>query len=612
MVMKYTLLLLTILLSFRSYSQSKPNLVIFITDDQSQQDVGVYGNADVHTPNMDLLASEGMRFNKAYAASSMCSPSRSVMFTGLYPYRNGSQMNHFTTRPGIGNLPKFLKEAGYRVVIAGKTDVFPLSAFPFEHIGKEFAKYEPVENRTDRKQESVRLIESHFKERPEQPLCIIVAPWLPHVPWVKNRDYNPEKLNLPEYLADTKETRAALASYYQSISTADSLLGEIMTAVDRSGKKENTAFFYFSDQGAQFPGAKWTVYDQGLRVPFIVRWPGHTVKGSTSDALVSLVDLTPTLVDMAGLTPKDGLDGKSFKDVLTGSKKAHHNYIFAETSVEPHYWYNYVPSRTVITSDGLHYIKNYHPGRRFITHIDKVERNMFYFDSWVQSSALNEKTKFLLDRYSYRQPEELYDLRNDRSEFKNLINADASKANISEMKELLLNELKRQGETEATIIHGPLPDFYDRAYEIRQNMGASDLSFNRKIWNPDTLYVNGYINGIEKGGIVCDYFGQFRITAFQNSVGVEFADGTSFYTSAVGQSNGNLIFRLTAEGDVEMHFDGKAIVRQKVKGDFTKIKAGYVTCGKIQGGELSAKYQTFNGTITNLRFSMNILSRSPQ
>ncbi|MEJ7693329.1 sulfatase [Daejeonella sp.] len=610
--MKYTLLLLAILFSFQSFSQSKPNLVIFITDDQNQQDVGAYGNPDVHTPNMDQLAKEGMRFNKAYAASSMCAPSRSVMFTGLYPYRNGSQMNHFTTRPGISNLPAFLKEAGYRVVISGKTDVFPLAAFPFEHIGKEFGKYEPMENRTDRRQESVKMIESHFKTNPEQPLCIIIAPWLPHVPWVKNRDYDAAKLKLPEYLADTKETRAAVASYYQSISTADSLLGEIMTTVDRVGKKNNTAFFYFSDQGAQFPGAKWTVYDKGLRVPFIVRWPGKVVKGSTSDALVSLVDLTPTLVDMAGLKPREGLDGKSFKEVLTGVKKVHHDYIFAETSVEPHYWYNYVPSRSVITSDGLHYIRNYHPGRRFITHIDKVERNMFYFDSWVQSSTQNDKTKFLLERYSYRQPEELFDLNKDKNEFVNLVNSDLSKNDVAKLKAMLQAELNRQGEDEASIIHGSLPDFYDRSYEIRQNTGASDLSFNRKIWNPDTLYVNGYLDGIEKGGIVCDYFGQFKISVFQNKIGVEFADGKVFYSPVLRQNRGHLLFRLTRGGQLQMYFDNSLVLREDVKADFTKIKAGYVTCGKLQGVEAVGKYQSFIGRITDLKFSMNTLSRSPQ
>ncbi|SKB83552.1 sulfatase family protein [Daejeonella lutea] len=610
--MKHILLLLAILSPFITRSQSKPNIVIYITDDQNQEDVGAYGNTDVRTPNMDQLAKEGMRFNKAYAASSMCSPSRSVMFTGLYPYRNGSQMNHFTTRPGIGNLPAFLKEAGYRVVIAGKTDVFPLSAFPFEHIGKEFGKYEPVANRTDRRQESVKMIESHFKEKPEQPLCIIIAPWLPHVPWVKNVDYDPAKIKLPDYLADTKETRAAVASYYQSITTADSLLGEVMTTVDRAGKKDNTAFFYFADQGAQFPGAKWTVYDKGLRVPFIVRWPGQVAKGSTSDALISLVDLTPTLVDMAGLKPKTGLDGKSFKDVLTKGKKEHHEYIFAETSVEPHYWYNYTPSRSVLTASGLHYIRNYHPGRRFITHIDKVERNMFYFDSWVESALNNNKSKFLLDRYSYREPEELFNLINDKNEFVNLSGAPASRSDLLKLAGLLQQELDRQGESEASIVHGPLPDFYDRSYEIRQNTGASDLSFNRKVWNPDTLYITGYLDGIDKGGIVCDYFGQFKVSAYQNKIGVEFADGKVFYGSPLEEPRGNLVFRLTNKGQVEIHFNGAAVLQQDVKADFTKIKAGYVTSGKLQGLDVSGKYQTFVGKITGLKFSMNTLSRAPQ
>lgn len=610
--MKHTLLLLAILFPLLSYSQSKPNIVIYITDDQNQQDVGAYGNTDVHTPNMDQLAREGMRFNKAYAASSMCSPSRSVMFTGLYPYRNGSQMNHFTTRPGISNLPAFLKEAGYRVVISGKTDVFPLSAFPFEHIGKEFGKYEPVVNRTDRRQESIKMIESHFKENPQQPLCIIVAPWLPHVPWVKNVDYDPQTIKLPDYLADTRETRAAVASYYQSITTADSLLGEIMKTVDRAGKKDNTAFFYFADQGAQFPGAKWTVYDKGLRVPFIVRWPGHVAKGSTSEALISLVDLTPTVVDLAGLAPRAGLDGKSFKQVLTGGKKEHHEYVFAETSVEPHYWYNYTPSRSVITSTGLHYIKNYHPGRRFITHIDKVERNMFYFDSWVESALKSDKSKFLLDRYSYRPPEELYDLATDKDEFVNLAGSGTSKADLSRLSSLLQEELERQGESEASIIHGTLPDFYDRSYEIRQNSGASDLSFNRKVWNPDTLFITGYLDGIDKGGVVCDYFGQLRITAYQNKIGVELADGRTFNSQTLKQNKGNMVFRLSSRGQLEMQFSGNAVLREDLNADFTKIKAGYVTCGKLQGTENPGKYQSFAGRITDLKFSINTLSRSPQ
>ncbi|MCH5689354.1 sulfatase-like hydrolase/transferase [Niabella sp. W65] len=138
------------------YAQQKPNIVIFLADDLNQQDIGAYGNRDVKTPYMDQLATEGMRFTNAYAASSMCTPSRSAMFTGLYPFKNGAQMNHFTVRAGIKSLPHYLRQQGYRVVISGKIHMAPLNNFPFEHIGREFGQYSPIENRLDRKRKPCR------------------------------------------------------------------------------------------------------------------------------------------------------------------------------------------------------------------------------------------------------------------------------------------------------------------------------------------------------------------------------------------------------------------------------------------------------------------------
>ncbi|MCH5714804.1 sulfatase-like hydrolase/transferase [Niabella hibiscisoli] len=164
------------------HAQRKPNMIIFLADDLNQQDIGAYGNREVKTPNMDQLAKEGMRFNNAYAASSMCTPSRSAMFTGLYPFRNGAQMNHFTVHAGIKSLPHYLQQQGYRVVISGKIHMAPLENFPFEHIGKEFGQYSPVENRLDRKKETVRAIETHFNQHPEQPICLVVAPGYPMYP----------------------------------------------------------------------------------------------------------------------------------------------------------------------------------------------------------------------------------------------------------------------------------------------------------------------------------------------------------------------------------------------------------------------------------------------
>lgn len=605
------LLFVMCLLANAVLAQGKPNIVIFVADDLNQQDLGCYGNKDVSTPNMDLLATQGMKFSRAYAASPMCTPSRSALYTGLYPYRNGSQMNHFTVRPGIPNLPGFLKKLGYRVVISGKTDVFPMNDFPFEVIGKEFGKYLPIANRVDRERESVHMIENHFSIHPDQPLCLIVAPWLPHVPWFPHKDFDPGKIKVPAYLADTRETRSALASYYQSIEAADHMLGEVLHALDQAGQTNNTVTILLSDQGAQFPSAKWTVYNKGLNVPLIVRWPGHVAKETTSDALVSLVDITPTLIDLGGGRAIDSLDGKSFVDVLLNKKKQIHTYIFAETSMEPHYWYNYTPARCVITADGWQYIRNYHPGERCITHIDKVERNEFYFDSWVRDAERTPKTKFLLDRYSYHPAEQLFDLNKDREGFRNLAGDPAFLQQLSDGRKLLKRELARQGETDEMILKGTLPQFFDNRYSIDQHWSASDLSFNKKLWNPDVLYITAYLKDIDHGGVICDYFGNFRLFAYKSKIGIVLPGGAEIESNALKDRDGHILFRLSATGELEILFNQQLIVKTNLGKDFTKIKDGYVTCGKMQGENLKGRLQTYSGSIYDLFFTMNDLATAP-
>lgn len=619
--MRLTILLL-LLSTGISFSQEKPNMIIFITDDQSQIDVGCYGNKDVNTPNMDKLAAEGMKFTRAYATSPMCTPSRSNMFTGLYPFRNGSQLNHFAVKPGIKSLPHYLKDLGYRVVLAGKTHVSPKSSFPFEYISREMGRYQPIEGRSDKKGETVKFINDYFsnEDQNDQPLCLIVATWWPHVPWMPNTDFDPEKLDVPEYLIDTRGTREALAAYYQSITEADNMLGDVMKAVNEAGEKENTVLMFFSDQGVQFPGAKWTAYDQGLRVPFIVRWPKKVQKGSTSDALISLTDFTPTLIDLAGGKPVEGLDGESFADVFLGKKKKHREYVFAETSVEPHYWYNYLPARSIITTDGLHYIRNYNYGARFLTHIDAAERNKYYFDSWIEAAKDDEKANFLLNRYSYRPPEELYDLQNDSWEFNNLANGkniisleSTTQSNytqeLKELRRLLNKELSQQGETEEVIRQGQLPEFYDRAYEISQGASVHPMSFNKDQWNPETLFITGYIDGLDQRGIVLKYFKQFMLTADNRKLGVIFKDGESFYSKPFKESKGHLEMRIDNKGDFELKLNGRQLIKGNVGNDHTKINGGYVSVGLARDEEPSDGMPLyFKGKIQNMRFTMNKLN----
>ena len=121
--------------SFRWIAQTRrPNIVIIIADDHGLEDSGCYGNTVVQTPNIDRLASEGMKFNRAFTATAMCAPSRSMLYTGLFPHRNGAHPNHSSIRAGVRTLPHYMSELGYQTALAGKTHIKPRASFPFEYV----------------------------------------------------------------------------------------------------------------------------------------------------------------------------------------------------------------------------------------------------------------------------------------------------------------------------------------------------------------------------------------------------------------------------------------------------------------------------------------------
>jgi arylsulfatase A-like enzyme len=283
----------------------KPNIIIFVGDDLGVSFTGCYGNSAVHTPHLDALAREGMKLTRAFAASPTCSPSRAAMWTGLYPQRNGTMGNHTTCKADIASLPKLLKPLGYRVVLADKGDVRPPRVFDWETLPATLPK-KPEAPRFYRAEgldaDAVdAFLAAHVREHGGQPLCLIIGDNCPHVTWEKNRDFDPAALPLPPIMADTPVTREALANYFQDIATMDAHLGAVLASVKKHGLEAGTMFVFTSDQGAEFPRSKWTCYDAGLRVPFVARWPGHIASGANG-ALVSLVDVTPTLVDIAGGT----------------------------------------------------------------------------------------------------------------------------------------------------------------------------------------------------------------------------------------------------------------------------------------------------------------------
>ena len=433
---------------------NRPQVVLFIADDFTWHDSEPYGAKDVRTPNLARLAREGMRFDAAFAASPTCTPSRSAIYTGMFPFRNGAHANHSLVREGIATWPQRMLSLGYRVVLAGKTHIGPRAAFPFEYLagsnvmpaGKNHVLW------TDLNTSSVdRLLAEHNRS---QPLCLVVCSHSPHVYWPENEGYDPAKVVIPPYLLDTAETRAARSRYYTDVSWMDRQVGEVRDSLARHGFADKTLFLFTADQGAQFPFGKWNLYDSGIRVPLLAAWPGKIRPGSVNRAMASLVDLLPTLIDASGGKAPADLDGKSFLPVLLGKTGRHRDEIYAAHTGDGQM--NRTPMRCVRT-DRYKYVLNLRPDTVYQTHISEGQEldGKSYWSSWEQLARTDAAADRLVQRYRHRPAEELYDLQADPWEQQNLAGERRQAGLLSRLREKLKRWRLQQGEDLTKV---PLPE----------------------------------------------------------------------------------------------------------------------------------------------------------
>ena len=414
----------------------RPNIILFISDDHGWADSGAYGDSYIKTPNIDRLAAESMRFTHAFAASPLCSPSRCVIETGLMPHRNGGHKFATPIKPGIKTMPEYFKEMGYYTAHIGKWGIRPNEQFPYDYVHK--------------KEEMAAGFLDGFHEN--KPLFLVVCTHPPHTPWVKNTTYDPAKIKLPPNFIDTPETRVDRANYYSDVTLMDSILGEMLDAVEKKGIKDNTLFVYTTDQGANWPFAKWCVYDGGLRVPFIVRWPGKVAGGSVTDAMISFADILPTCIDATGDSVPKNIDGQSFVSVLTGKSRKHRKVVFGTHTGNDNGGpgiANHCPARTIRTPRHR-YIINLSPETTFTTHITGCKEGPHYlphWDSWVEKAKTDAKAGAIVDRYQHRRQEELYDLRNDPFEMNNLAGDPKHAGLVKSLKNKLAQWCKQQTDT---------------------------------------------------------------------------------------------------------------------------------------------------------------------
>ena len=393
---------------------ARPNILIILADDQTGRDNGCYGNPDVKTPNIDRLAAEGMRFTRAFTATAMCAPTRQQLYTGLFPVRNGAYPNHSRVYDGTKSMVHHLKALGYRVGLCGKTHFGPRASFAFEMIRKP------------------KLGEFISRDK-SQPFCLVVTSHSPHLPWTAGdaTAYDPAKLTLPPYIVDTPETRSALCKYYAEITDFDREVGQCVRLLGDAGVEKNTIFLYTSEQGAQMPHGKWTCYDVGLRVAMVVRWPKRVRAGSVTDAMVQYVDVVPTLIAAAGGDPgaidtgradargDRGFDGRSFLDVLLGKTDRHQAFVYGvHTTRGIIVGSECYPVRSV-RSETHKYIRNLNHKTKFHNVLIAKDTGN-YWSSWVAKARTDPAAARLVESYQRRPAEELYDLRDDPYELKNL------------------------------------------------------------------------------------------------------------------------------------------------------------------------------------------------
>jgi N-sulfoglucosamine sulfohydrolase len=426
-------LLLTITFANVSPAAERPNLVFVIADDCTHRDIGCYGG-QAHTPNIDRLATEGMRMTQCFQAAPMCSPTRHNIYTGLYPVKSGAYPNHTFVKEGVQSVVHYLKPLGYRVALSGKRHINPPETFAFEYSAKQ--------NNPD-----MAAIDTLMGECADSdtPLCLFACSNEPHTPHNKGdaSRYPPEQIEIPPYYLDTPNLRRQFSKYLAEITYFDSQVGEILSLLERHQLADNTLVMVVSEQGSSFPFAKWTCYDNGLQSAMIVRWPGHIEPAMTSDALVEYVDVLPTFLEAAGGEIPEVLEGRSMLPVLTGKTDTHKQYVFGIQTTRGIYSGPDHYGRRSVRSRDFKLIHNLDPEARFFNGIAKEP----YFKAWeAKAAAGDERAKFLVERY-YSPPEfELYDVNADPYEERNLADDPQFAKVKGELQDELAAWMQQQGD----------------------------------------------------------------------------------------------------------------------------------------------------------------------
>ena len=411
----------------------RPNVLLITADDLGLQ-LSCYGDSIARTPNIDRLADQSVRFKTAYVSQASCSPSRSSMFTGLYPHGNGqygllnANVGFRVHEPLVDSLlPNVLKNHGYRTGIIGKLHVGPEKAFAFDMRHGEGFGSRDVRLQID-------FAREFLTQSGDEPWFLMFNLFDPHVarkPLPGGRRGPqffpdsvkglPKNILAPEDIVpwpwqqiDTPEQRQKIAGYYNCVHRIDAAIGMLESVLQQTDNWNNTLIVFLGDHGPPFTRGKTSCYESGLRVPFLVRWPGVS-QPHASDRLVSSVDIYPTILDAAGIELPSQRHGNSLRTVL---KQQNGPSDWRSTLVGEFHYHGATPffPRRAITDGRYKLIHNLRAGET--TASESVDGDHAYAEA--QKLPAGHPARVAMERLKNPPEWELYDLENDPIEFQNL------------------------------------------------------------------------------------------------------------------------------------------------------------------------------------------------
>ncbi len=416
----------------RAFSPARapePPNILWISCEDTSPDLGCYGDSYADTPNLDRLASQGCRYTNAFVPYPVSAPTRSAIITGMYPSTIGT-MHMRTSMKGYEAVPppyvkcftEYLRAAGYFCTNWRKTDYQFKAPFTAWDTGRDWR---------DRPKDAhffsvINLTCSHESRN-----------------WPRNGEkleHDPAEAPVPPYYPDTPVIRRNIARYYDNVTEMDRQVGQILAKLEEDGLAESTAVFFWSDHGRGLPRCKRWCYDSGIRVPLIVRWPGRIKPGTVCDDLISLVDLGPTVLSLAGVNVPPYMQGRAF---LGAQKASPRRFIVAGRERMDRNSDDHI---RCIRDKRYKYIRNFMPEKPYTQPIPYRDR-MPIMQEWrrLHAEGRLEGPAKLFFRQT-KPPEEFYDTQKDPYEIHNLIDSPEHQDRIERMRTILQQWSKQTGD----------------------------------------------------------------------------------------------------------------------------------------------------------------------